>query len=154
MTRTSLARNAGEPDILNLRRCWQARSSEREANMDERKFGSNNEYHLNQPLPKGVAAEILAKTQEFVEFLESTKTTTHPVVRAIHNSVTLQIAGLVGLVEAEKVREAGGGEDEMDAWERNGIVAKPFVHEERPAVSIGGDVEARAKELGLKVRNE
>jgi hypothetical protein len=73
--------------------------------LDSRKFGSNNEYHLNQPLPNGVAAEILEKTREFIEFLESTKTTTHPIVRALHNSAELQVAGLVGLVEAEKVRE-------------------------------------------------
>lgn len=89
--------------------------------IDERKFGHNNSYHLNQPLPKGVAAKILENARAFMEFLESTKTTTHPTVRALHHGVELQIASLVGLVEAEKVREAGGGEDEMDAWERNGI---------------------------------
>ena len=91
------------------------------AELDPRKFGSNNQYQLNQPLPKGVAAEILAKTREYVEFLESTKTTTHPIVRALHNGASLQVAGLIGLVEAEKIREAGGGRDEMDVWLDNDI---------------------------------
>lgn len=70
-----------------------------------KKFGNNNQYQLNQPLPKGVAAELLANARTFLEFLNSTKTTTHPVVRAMYHGVDLQIASLVGLVEAEKIRE-------------------------------------------------
>lgn len=73
--------------------------------LNPRKFGSNNEYHLNQPLPPGVAAKVLAESRAFLEFLQSTKTTTHPTIRALFHAVELQIAGLVGLVEAEKVRE-------------------------------------------------
>ena len=86
------------------------------------KFGHNT-YRLNEPLPTGVAAEILANARAFLEFLNSTKTTTHPIVRALQSGVELQIAGLVGLVEAEKVRERGGGEDEMDGWHKNGWTA-------------------------------
>ncbi len=84
-----------------------------------KKFGSNNQYQLNQPLPKGVAAEILANTRTFLEFLENTNATTHPTVRALHHSVELQIASLVGLVEAEKFRErdaADGKSEDNDAF--------------------------------------
>lgn len=88
--------------------------------MDTKKFGHNNSYHLNGPLPKGVAAEILTNAREFLEFLDSTKTTTHPVVRTMYHAVELQLASLVGLVEAEKTRETGGP-DEMDTWLDNGI---------------------------------
>jgi len=66
---------------------------------------NRNQYQLRQPLPKGAAAEILSKTREFIEFLDSTKTTTHPVIRSLRNSAELQLGSLVGLVEAERWRE-------------------------------------------------
>jgi hypothetical protein len=91
------------------------------AELNPKKFGNNNQYQLRQPLPKGVPEQILAKAREFLEFLDSTKTTTHPTVRAMYHGVDLQIASLVGMVEAEKAREAGGGRDEMDVWLDNDI---------------------------------
>lgn len=74
---------------------------------------NRNQYHLSQNLPLGVGEEILAKSREFLEFLVASKATTHPVVRNIHHGVESQLALLVGMVEAERLREEGrNGENE------------------------------------------
>jgi hypothetical protein len=79
-------------------------------------------YNL-KPLPLELAEQVLAHTREYVEFLKQSGASTHPDVRAIVFTCERSFAGLVGQIEAAKVRARGGGEDEMDAWERDGIKA-------------------------------
>jgi len=82
-----------------------------------------NSFHL-KPLPVKLGEEVITRTREFLTFLERSGAVTHPDVRQIHNTVELHLATLVGQVEAEKIREAGGGRDEMDAWLDSGIGRK------------------------------
>ena len=88
----------------------------------EKKF-ERDTFHL-QPLSIEDAERVLAKTRDFVSFLESSGTSTHPDVRVMLNVCTTSIAGLVGQVEASKLR--GNTKDEMDHWEENGIQAVPI----------------------------
>lgn len=116
------------------------------------KNADRDTFHL-KPLPRALAEEVLAKTQKLVEFLEQSGASTHPDVRLIVHACTLPMAGLIGQIETAKIQEAGGGTDEMDAWERNGIT--PVKWEAAPEVkrvhAVHG-VDARIKELGLIIR--
>jgi len=82
-----------------------------------------NSFHL-KPLPVKLGEEVIARTREFLAFLERSGASTHPDVRQIHNTVELHLATLVGQNEAEKIREAGGGPDEMDNWLEGGLARR------------------------------
>jgi hypothetical protein len=79
-----------------------------------------NSFHL-KPLPVPLGEEVIKRTREFLAFLEQSGASTHPDVRQIQNTVSLHLAALVGQVEASKVVEAGGAQDEIDTWLDNGI---------------------------------
>lgn len=92
--------------------------------MTTHKNFEREKYHLT-PLPLELAEKVLAHTREFVATLEQSGASTHPAVRSMVNACTLVLAGLVGQVEAGKVKarlEAGEViPDEMDIWEKVGM---------------------------------
>lgn len=80
--------------------------------------------YATEQLPLELAKTVVAKAEEFVAFLEQEKVMTAPEVRAMVNPILPQINILKGQIMAAEIQAAGGGEDEMDVWERNGIRAK------------------------------
>jgi hypothetical protein len=74
-------------------------------------------YQLN-PLPVELAKEVMAKSEEFLKFLTSKGTTTHPAVRAITSTLE---KSLTQLKAETMVQELGPGHDEMDSWLESGI---------------------------------
>lgn len=87
--------------------------------MSTHKHFERETYHMKS-LPVELAESVLTKTREFIEFLQQSGASTHPDVRIVLNAAEGSLAGLVGQVEAGKVKQrVAAGEfvpDEMDNW--------------------------------------
>jgi len=83
---------------------------------------TERETYATRHLPVDLAEQVLAKADEFAEFLNGLKVTTHPGVRGITNAIEVGTT----LIKAELAADGLiGTEDDTDAWQRAGIVPKP-----------------------------